>query len=217
MQKGLRLTGSTRFSQIHREGRASANRLLVLKSLPNDIDRSRFGILVGKRSGNAIVRNRVKRRLREVLRREPVVAGWDIVIIARRPAADADYHHLQGAAQELLKKARLISDESAPPSSEIAYPGEGLVSKETHDSVGPDRGSGNLLARGVRRLALVFIVVYQRAVSPHFPASCRYTPSCSQYCYEAIEERGVFRGSWLALKRLARCRPLGGRGYDPVP
>ena len=218
MQKGLRLTGSTRFSQIHREGRASANRLLVLKSLPNDIDRSRFGILVGKRSGNAITRNRVKRRLREVLRREPVVAGWDIVFIARRPAADADYHHLKGAAQELLKNARLISDETAPPPSNIASPDEALVSKETHQGgVRPDRASGNLLARGVQRLALVFIVVYQRAVSPHFPASCRYTPSCSQYSYEAIEGHGVFKGSWLTLKRLARCRPLGGRGYDPVP
>ena len=218
MQKGLRLTGSTRFSQIHREGRSSANRLLVLKSLPNDIDRSRFGILVGKRNGNAIARNRVKRRLREVLRREPVAAGWDIILIARRPAAHADYDHLKEAAQELLKKARLISAETGTPPGGVASPGEGPVSKVIHDSgVGPARAPGNVLARGAGRVALAFIRVYQRGVSPHFPASCRYTPTCSQYCYDAIDGHGVFEGSWLTLKRLARCRPLGGRGYDPVP
>ena len=190
----------------------------MLKSLSNDIDRSRFGILVGKRNGNAITRNRVKRRLREVLRQEPVAAGWDIVLIARRPAATADYDHLKWAAQELLKRARLLSSKNVPHPSDIIDPGDGPVSTEQEDTGdGLARPSENLLVRGVRRLALAFIVVYQRAVSPHFAASCRYTPTCSQYCYEAIEGHGVMNGSWLTLKRLARCRPLGGRGYDPVP
>mgnify|MGYP001182558361 CR=1 FL=1 len=216
MQKGLRLTSSGRFSQIHREGRASANRLLVLKSLSNDIDRSRFGILVGKRNGNAIVRNRVKRRLRAVLRQAPVAAGWDIVVIARRPAASADYDHLEGAAQELLKKARLLSSEIVPPPSDITEQVNDPVSTEG-TGIELVRPSQNPMVRVVRRLALAFIVVYQRAVSPHFASSCRYTPTCSQYCYEAIEGHGVTKGSWLTLKRMARCRPLGGRGYDPVP
>jgi putative membrane protein insertion efficiency factor len=46
---------------------------------------------------------------------------------------------------------------------------------------------------------------------------CRYSPSCSQYSFEAIERHGVFKGTWLGFKRLLRCRPMGGRGYDPVP
>ncbi len=61
------------------------------------------------------------------------------------------------------------------------------------------------------------IAVYQRIVSPYMPGACRYTPTCSHYAQEAIERHGLLRGGWLATKRLARCQPWGGRGYDPVP
>lgn len=50
-----------------------------------------------------------------------------------------------------------------------------------------------------------------------FPPACRYTPTCSQYAVEAIKKHGPFRGFWLALKRILRCHPWGGNGYDPVP
>ena len=115
MQRERRLTDSKRFSLIHQEGRVWANRLLVVKIIPNGLDRSRFGFLVGKRIGNAVVRNKVKRRLRDVIRLEPVKAGWDIIFIARRGAASSDYHHLKRAAEDLFKRARLLS--SSPPSS----------------------------------------------------------------------------------------------------
>ena len=69
----------------------------------------------------------------------------------------------------------------------------------------------------MRGLVLTSIVIYQRAISPYFPSACRYVPTCSQYSHQAVREHGVFHGSWLTLKRLARCHPLGGRGYDPVP
>ena len=58
---------------------------------------------------------------------------------------------------------------------------------------------------------------YQGAISPMFPAVCRYTPTCSQYAIEAIRKHGPLRGSWLALRRILRCHPWGGSGYDPVP
>lgn len=64
---------------------------------------------------------------------------------------------------------------------------------------------------------LGLIWVYQRTFSRILPASCRYEPTCSHYAWEAIDRHGAFWGSWLALKRLGRCRPGGGRGYDPVP
>lgn len=64
---------------------------------------------------------------------------------------------------------------------------------------------------------LALIRLYQRTISPMLPPSCRYEPSCSRYAYEAVDRHGALRGSWLSLKRLARCRPGGGRGYDPVP
>jgi putative membrane protein insertion efficiency factor len=68
------------------------------------------------------------------------------------------------------------------------------------------------------RFALQLIRVYQQAISPSLGAGvCRFEPSCSHYAYEAIERYGVLRGAFLGLRRLLRCRPLGGRGYDPVP
>ena len=71
-----------------------------------------------------------------------------------------------------------------------------------------------------RIVALPFIGLirfYQKCISPHTPAACRYTPTCSQYAIEAIRKHGIFKGGWLAAKRIARCHPWGGSGYDPVP
>jgi len=75
------------------------------------------------------------------------------------------------------------------------------------------RGAGRILAAPL--LALIWI--YRHCISPFTPPSCRYTPTCSQYAVEAIRRYGPFKGSWLTLKRLARCHPWGGSGYDPVP
>lgn len=58
---------------------------------------------------------------------------------------------------------------------------------------------------------------YQRCISPLTPPACRFTPTCSQYAVEAIRKHGPFKGFWLAVKRISRCHPWGGSGYDPVP
>jgi putative membrane protein insertion efficiency factor len=67
------------------------------------------------------------------------------------------------------------------------------------------------------RAVLAAIRVYQRDVSAHRPAVCRFTPSCSEYAAQAVEQRGALRGMLLAAGRLLRCRPGGARGADPVP
>ena len=59
--------------------------------------------------------------------------------------------------------------------------------------------------------------VYQAMISPYLPATCRYSPTCSQYSIEAIEKHGVLKGGFLALKRIGSCHPWGGSRYDPVP
>ena len=72
MQRRSRLTGSTRFSEIHRHGSSTANRFLVIRFLSNGLDHSRFGFVISKRIGNAVVRNKVRRRLREAVRASKV-------------------------------------------------------------------------------------------------------------------------------------------------
>lgn len=64
---------------------------------------------------------------------------------------------------------------------------------------------------------LVVVKFYQYCISPFTPPSCRYVPTCSQYAVEALRKYGPLKGSWLTLKRLSRCHPWGGSGYDPVP
>ncbi len=73
----------------------------------------------------------------------------------------------------------------------------------------------------VRRIAawplIALVRLYQRCISPLTSPSCRFTPTCSQYALEALRKYGPLKGSWLTLKRLSRCHPWGGSGYDPVP
>lgn len=69
----------------------------------------------------------------------------------------------------------------------------------------------------LQKAMLAAIQFYRNCISPLTPPTCRYTPTCSQYAFEAISKYGPLRGGWLALKRLLRCHPFGGSGYDPVP
>ena len=113
MQRELRLTERRQFSSVQRQGRGWSNQLLVLKAAPNGLEGNRYGFSVGRRVGIAVVRNRVKRRLREVARLARVKAGWDMVFIARGAAASAEYHELRDAAVGLLARARLLEDDAA--------------------------------------------------------------------------------------------------------
>ena len=73
------------------------------------------------------------------------------------------------------------------------------------------------ISRIVSEALILPIRFYQRVISPLTPPSCRFTPTCSQYAIEALQKHGPVRGLWLTLRRLSRCHPWGGSGYDPVP
>ncbi|MCM1369197.1 MAG: membrane protein insertion efficiency factor YidD [Candidatus Amulumruptor caecigallinarius] len=75
----------------------------------------------------------------------------------------------------------------------------------------------NRARKATQKMAIAPIRFYQYAISPHFPAACRYTPTCSQYAVEAIAKYGALKGIKMAAKRICRCHPWGGGGYDPVP
>ena len=64
---------------------------------------------------------------------------------------------------------------------------------------------------------VLLIRIYQVLISPLFPSSCRYSPTCSHYGIEAFQKHGLIKGGWLTIKRIASCNPWGGSGYDPVP
>ena len=66
-------------------------------------------------------------------------------------------------------------------------------------------------------LLLLPIWFYQKVISPYTPPSCRFTPTCSEYARQALLKHGPIKGLWLAIKRISRCHPWGGSGYDPVP
>lgn len=66
-------------------------------------------------------------------------------------------------------------------------------------------------------IVLLPVRFYRLFISPFTPASCRYTPSCSEYAVQAVQKHGPLKGGCLAIKRILRCHPWGGHGYDPVP
>ena len=69
----------------------------------------------------------------------------------------------------------------------------------------------------MKRPILALLRFYKQRISPGLPPACRYQPTCSEYAYEAVEKYGIFKGGRLAVWRILRCNPFGGKGWDPVP
>jgi ribonuclease P protein component len=112
MMKGrAKLTKTAQYIEVYRRGKTFTNRLLVMRVCPNRLALTRYGISVSRRVGKAVVRNRVKRLLRENVRLIPIEPGWDVVFVARPPSAGADYYQFDHAVKELLHRAHLLQGE----------------------------------------------------------------------------------------------------------
>lgn len=117
MKRRFRVQRNDRFQEIRSKGKSLSSDLLVLCALPNGLPYSRFGFSVSSRIGGAVERNRIKRRLREImrLRAAEIKPGWDIVVIARRPIRSARYGTLDATCARLLGRAHLLIPVPAPP------------------------------------------------------------------------------------------------------
>ena len=163
---------------------------VTVVAAPGAGDRARIGLVVGRRVGKAVVRNRVKRRLRAALAEIGPAPGHDYVIVAVRAVAEAPFPKVVGWLKAALARA-----------------GEVAMLRET----------GRTPPSAAARAALKVLSVYQRSISPAFGRRCRYLPTCSEYARLAVERFGAARGAAMALRRLLRCRPFGASGFDPVP
>ncbi len=105
------ITKPAQYAAVYDRGSTRVSELVVIKIMPNGLNLPRYGFSVSRRVGKAVVRNRVMRRFREIMRSVPVRPGWDIVLIARPAAAQADYTALRESVSALLSDSQLLVDE----------------------------------------------------------------------------------------------------------
>ena len=108
MKREERITKPRQYAEVYGKGKSYPSELIVLRTLPNNLDHSRYGLSVSKKVGNAITRNKLKRRLREINRIELIKPGWDMVYILRPSAAKASFTSLKTTVETLLSKADIL-------------------------------------------------------------------------------------------------------------
>ena len=112
MKRKFRLTRSTDFKRVRRSGKSYAHPLVVLICLTNDLEKSRLGVAAGRSVGNAVHRNRAKRRLREIIR--PLIPmvepGWDIILLARKNCSTSSFKDIESGVLSLFRRAGLIME-----------------------------------------------------------------------------------------------------------
>ena len=215
--KAERLSSKKEITALFNEGKSFAisHIRVVYRFLPKQEERPN-AILVSvpkKHFKHAVDRNLLKRRIREayrlnkgLLQSMPARVEFMLLYQKRRIATFAEI-------EEIVKKAleRILAEACAEASPEACA----TANAADNSKNAPQSCS---LARRVATAPLVLLVrFYQICISPLKPSCCRFTPTCSQYALEALRKYGVFKGTWLAIKRILRCHPWGGSGYDPVP
>ncbi len=110
MNRAFSLRGGADFQRVWDSGKSWSHPLIVLRASPNGMETNRFGIVVGKKIGKAVKRNRAKRLIREAVRHRlsKITKGWDVMLIARAEAEQAEFKDIDAAVEEVLRRARLV-------------------------------------------------------------------------------------------------------------
>ena len=119
MVKKHTLAKRSQYEKVYRSGIARGDKYIVIKALVNNLEFSRFGFSTNKSLGKAVERNRVRRRLREIVRSKHIKPGWDIVFIARSSTVSADYHRLEKSVGGLLNRADLLLNKDEVVNTEV--------------------------------------------------------------------------------------------------
>ena len=193
MKHTIALKQNHEFRRLYNKGRSAVSPYFAIYCRKTNRPISRLGITTGVKLGNAVKRNRARRRIRELYRTNEarLMPGYDIVVVARTRVIYGRYHDLERSFFAADAKA------GAGP---------------------PPRGSQVRIQ--MKKLFLWLIRFYQREISPLRPPCCRFIPTCSAYALEAVEKYGAWKGGWLALRRILRCNPFHRQKsieYDPVP
>jgi len=201
-----RLSGRQEFAGTLKDGRKISGENLTLYYLRVEGEGRKFGVIVGKRAGGAVARNRIKRILRESYRHSKNLLPAGIWLILRWTppfgATPHNYHRTLG--KELRKQADALLAELA---------GKPEMSRQEAQG---NCNSNLLVWRGwTYSLLTAPIRLWQTYISKFFPPSCRYHPSCSSYALQALAKYGLLRGSVKSMWRLLRCNPFSAGGYDP--
>ncbi len=113
------ITKRAQYQAVYRLGSAVGDKFIVIKTLANGLEYSRFGFSVNKTVGKAVARNRVRRLLKEIVRSMPIESGWDVVFIARPKAVNTDYHQLRKSMDALLVRADLLVNKDEVVSTKV--------------------------------------------------------------------------------------------------
>ena len=190
--KSHRVRTRSDFQRIYLSNLFVADDVLVIRGCPNNTSFCRLGLSVSRKVGSAVVRNRWKRIIREVFRKnkQELPAGIDLVIRPRKGA------HVQ------LRVSRKINGQT----------GQTDRKKDTINAM------SNRLAY-IRQLPARFLIasvkMYQLCLSPLLGNNCRFTPTCSAYFITAVKKYGAIRGALKGAWRICRCNPWNKGGYDP--
>ena len=180
---------------------------------------------------HAVDRNLIKRRVREAYRQHKYIlldAQSEISKSTHKTTTVHIYFHYIGKTIEnyqvieaaVVKVLEHIAEEIKTGKKNDNENRAGRIAEESAKIAETEDVAAAKCSTIKKILAfpLVLLVkIYQKCISPYTPASCRFTPTCSQYAVEALRKHGPLKGSWLTLRRLLRCHPWGGSGYDPVP